>query len=426
MKKKLISITVMIILIFALSACGSSKDSGGKDGKVTLTLLTHYSAQQEDELMKYIKMWNKENPNIQVKHKSVNFDNLLSTVMAQQTSGQSSDIVHVYSLWGGQLNQSHVLATPPKDVTDDIKSNYPDAAIKSSSVNGNLLGYPSEIETYALFYNKKLLKEAGYDSPPKTWDEMYEMSEKLTKKDSKGKIKQEGFGLLSGWDSAVVHPYLSLLYTNGGNFLSSNHKQAELNSPEAQQTFDYEMKFINSGITDRSFDAQKGFANEDVAMTINAGWWLGSLKTTMKDKFKDVAVAPIPSPDGNGQGSISYGYFYGVNNQSKHKEEAWKFLKWLNSKELDNGATGESQFLVSQGIIPTRNSDIKALSKELSDPNYKPFINALDFAKPEPNIFAGQKIKTDLQKQIEQVWSKQTSVKNGLNNANKVINQELK
>lgn len=427
MKRQFFIVVAVIALVFSMAACSSSSSNGGgKDGKVTLTLLTHYSAQQEKELMKYINMWNKEHPDIQVKHKSVNFDQLLSTIMAQQTSGQVSDIVHVYSLWSGQLSQSHVLAEPPKAIQQDITANYPKTAVKSSTVDKQLLGYPSEVETYALFYNKKMLKDAGFDHPPKTWNELYDMANKITKKNAKGKIEQEGFGLMSGWDSAVVHPYLSFLYANGGQFLNSNNTKAMLETKQAQDALNYEMKFFKNGITDKSFDVIKGFENQKVAMTINAGWWNGSLKSVMKNDYKNVGVAPIPSPDGQGKGSVSYGYFYGVNNRSQHKKEAWEFLKWLNSKKLDGGATAEGKFLVSQGITPSRESDIKALSKDIGTANYKPFIDALNYAKPEPNIFAGQKIKTDLQKEIEKVWSGQESVKQGLKNANNLINQELK
>ncbi len=75
---------------------------------------------------------------------------------------------------------------------------------------------PVEVDNYALIYNKKLLQEAGFNQPPKTWDELVAMAPKLTKKNPDGTIAQYGFAFLSGWDSAVVHPYLALLHSNGG------------------------------------------------------------------------------------------------------------------------------------------------------------------------------------------------------------------
>jgi multiple sugar transport system substrate-binding protein len=434
MLKKVFSLCLIVVLAASLFGCssisettGQSKKTGSdKKGVVELTLLTHYSAAQEKELKKYIDIWNKENPKIQVKHKSIaDFAQLLPTIMAEQTSGQIADILHVYSLWGGQLAKSNVLAQPPADVLDDIKNNYADSAIKGSTVNGQIVGYPTEVETYALFYNKKLLADAGFTNPPKTWDELYDMSKKITKRDGKGKVLVEGFGLTSGWDSAVVHPYLSLVHSAGGSFLNEDNTKVTLNSEAGLKALEFEQRLIKDGITDPSINVLQAFPSERVAMTINAGWWNGSLKAAMKDRYKNIGVAPIPSPDGKSQGTVSYSFFYGVNNRSQHQKEAWEFLKWLNSKSLENGATAESNFLVSQGFIPSRNSDIKALEKELATPNNQPFIDALKYAVPEPNVLEGQKIKTLLQKEIESVWSGKKQAKDAIDSATSLINQEL-
>ncbi|MBA4493245.1 extracellular solute-binding protein [Paenactinomyces guangxiensis] len=191
------------------------------------------------------------------------------------------------------------------------------------------------------------------------------------------------------------------------------------------KTLQFQEKLIKEEVTDTSFNVLKGFPSEKVAMTINAGWWNGSLKATMKDKYKNIGVAPIPSPDGKGQGSISYSFFYGVSKKSRHQKEAWEFLKWLNSEAQENGATAEGNFLVSQGIIPARNSDIKAMDKELSNPNNQPFIDALKYAVPEPNIEQGQKVKTILMKNIESVWSGQITPEQALQSSTEEITQTL-
>lgn len=430
-KGKALLTVLSLVLMVSLIGCGSSSSSSEKEedkqGPVTLTLMTHYSQQQEQELKKYIDKWNKDNPDIQVKHKSIaDFSKLLPTIMAQQTSGQQADILHIYSLWGGQLAKSNVLSAPPEDVVSDINENYPDGAVAGSTVDNQLLGYPTEVQTYGLYYNKKLLQEAGYTEPPKTWDELYEIAKATTKQEN-GKIKVEGFGLKSSPDaSGVVHPFLSLLYSADGSFISEDETKAELDSEAGLKTLQFQKKFIDDKLSDTSIDVAKAFPSERVAMTINASWWQGTLKATMKDKYENVGVAPIPSPDGSGQGSVSYSFFYGVNSKSKHQEEAWKFLKWLNSEAQDNGASPEANFLISQGIIPTRNSDIEALQEELSGENNQPFIDALDYAIPEPNMEKGEKVKTVLQKQLESAWSNQTTPEKAVKTATEQITQELK
>lgn len=420
------------VLVVGLIGCSSSgagegnADSKSDEGAVELTLLTHYSQQQEEELQTYIDQWNEENPNIHVTHKSIaDFSQLLPTMMAQQTAGQQADILHVYSLWGGQLVQSNVLAAPPEDVIADIRANYPDAAVNGATVNGELYGYPTEIQTYALYYNKKLLEKAGYSDPPETWDELYEIAEATTEREGK-KLKVAGFGLKSSPDSSgTTHPFLSLLYSAGGTFISEDGTETSIHSDAALKTLRFQQQLIEDGLTDTSFEVADAFPSEQVAMTINAGWWQGTLKATMGDKYAHVGVTPVPSPDGSGSGSVSYGFFYGVNERSQQQKEAWEFLKWLNAEAQENGATPEANFLASQGIIPSRTSDLEALETAFATPNNQPFIEALEYAVPEPNVLNGEKIKTSLQKQIESVWSGQITPEQALETAEQQILRDL-
>ncbi len=89
------------------------------------------------------------------------------------------------------------------------------ASIGAASINGTLYGIPNEIDVYALNYNKKLFEAAGIAEAPKTWDEFLAAAEKLTDK-SKG---QQGFGLINSWAAGVLHPFSSLLVSNGGDLV---------------------------------------------------------------------------------------------------------------------------------------------------------------------------------------------------------------
>lgn len=411
----------------ALASCSTGGgDSKTDSGKVTLTMLTHYGNDPlKSGLQKMVDEWNKNNPSIQVKTQAVTYDDLLQTITVRQTGGKAPDIIQAYSLWGGQLERAQVLAEPPEDIQEDVKTNFSKAAVGAVTVDDKILGYPTEVQTYALYYNKKLLADAGVTEPPKTWDELAEVAAKVTKRDSKGNIQVAGFGLTSGWDSAVVHPFLSLLQAAGGQFVSDDGTEAAFDSPAGKAALEFEKSLIDAKSADPAIDVLKGFPSEKVAMTINAGWWIGSLKTAMGDKYSNVGVAPIPGPDANGKGSLAYGFFMGVNNKSQHKDEAWQFLKWMNSEKGPDGATRMGSFQFSIGTIPGRPADSEALAGDDSDPNYQPFIDALEYAMPEPNGRNGQKIKTTLQKSIEGVWAGTQSVDDALADAAKQANALL-
>ncbi|HEY6738828.1 MAG TPA: ABC transporter substrate-binding protein, partial [Actinopolymorphaceae bacterium] len=393
-------VVAVAALAVALSAC-STGGSGESDGKVTLTMLTHYGNDPlKSGLQKIVDEWNKKNPDIQVKTQAVKYEDLLQTITVRQTGGKAPDIIQAYSLWGGQLARSRVLADVPADIAKDIESNYSKSAVGSVTVDDKVVGYPTEVQTYALYYNKKLLADAGVTVPPKTWAELEQTAAKATERDSKGNIQVAGFGLMSGWDSAVVHPFLSLLNAAGGSYLSEDGKKAAFDSEAGKAALTLEKKLIDAKSADPAINVLNGFTSGKVAMTINAGWWIGSLKTAMKDEYENVGVVPIPGPTADAKGSLAYGYFAGVNAKSRHQEAAWKFLKWMNAEKGKDGATRMGSFQFSVGTIPGRVSDAKALEGTIDDPNYEPFVEALEYAMPEPNPANGQAMKTSLQKSI--------------------------
>lgn len=58
-----------------------------------------------------------------------------------------------------------------------------------------ILGYPLLSDPLVLYYNKDMLSNAGILFPPKTWDELFDLTPKLTKKDVDGTIKQSTIAL---------------------------------------------------------------------------------------------------------------------------------------------------------------------------------------------------------------------------------------
>lgn len=412
-----ISVAVAIVSIAALGltgcSSGNSGSSGTDGGKVTLTLLDHYDTPpQSTGLTALIAQWNKENPKIQVKQQVVYFDDLLTTMTVRQTGGQGADMVSAYALWGGQLASNGVLAKPPADVTADIKNSYSAAASTAvTDLGGQFYGYPTEFNTYALFYNKKLLAQAGYSAPPQNWDELKAMAKKLTTKDSSGNIKVEGISLVQDGDNPTAHPFMSLLNSAGGQFVDANGNFAKGN--QAKAALQLESDLSASGATHPSILPTKVFPNDQVAMAIQADWWVGTLKTQMKDNYKkDVGVVNVPGPNTGEKGSLAYAFFMGVNARSKHQAQAWKFLTWLNSQKKSDGVTPMGAFVANMGAIPPRKTDAAILGPETTkaDPNMIPFYEAANFAMAESSAANAYKAKTALHKNLMKMFVNHTPV----------------
>ena len=388
--------------------------------KVKLVVLTHWGAQEQKEPLEQIfAEYEQLNPNVDLELQTVAFDELLTRITTGQLGGDAPDIYHFYNLWLPDFVGSELLATPPEAAVGDVQAAYSEGTVGGATYNDQLWGYPTEVNDYQLIYNKQMLQEAGIETPPATWAELSDAAVKLTKKDADGKVTQAGLLLLSNWDSGVVHPWTSLLWSNGGEYVAGDYSAALFDEAPGLETLQMQLDLIESGsvmISSNLDDAD--FESGRAAMTIMANWWGATLRASELG-IENVGVAPIPHNEGDQSVALQYEWLWGVGKNSDHAEEAWAFLQWLNSPR--DGAAASSpmgDFLTSAlNAIPGRVSDQQAHADLLNDPFVKPFVDALATSRSEPIIPGAQEIKTSLQKQIESAWFGEKSAEEALSSA---------
>lgn len=370
---------------------------------VELVAISHWGEQRLTDNLEAKFAECEEVTNVKVEHQPVAYEDLIKRITTGRISGSPQDIYHYLNIWAPEFATSGVLDPAPADVIADLEAGYP-GTVEGARYNGQLYGYPTEITTYALIYNKALLKEAGVDKPPATWAELREVAKKTTKKDANGEITQAGFILLTDWDSGSVHPFLSLMQTNGGEFVQSDLKKVHFNEESGVEALQLETDLINDGSVKLGWTLDDFVAGK-AAMIIWGNWWGAILRDRMEGGWENVGTAPLPLNNGTGTPtSVAQTWVWGVDANSPHKAEAWKFLKCLNSP-MNGGSSPMGDFLTT-GIysIPGRKSDQEAHQELLTEPFYVPFVNELSNAQPERIFLGGQEIKTLLYKAIEQAW----------------------
>ncbi|KUM94722.1 sugar ABC transporter substrate-binding protein [Streptomyces cellostaticus] len=417
------------------SGCAAPHQGTGRPGDpIVLTLLSHYaSGEAKAALQGPVDAWNATHERVKVRTKAVEFTDLLTTFMVRQAAGQGADILHPYCLWNGQLVQAGVLRPAPSEHAEEITRGYGEAAVAASSVGGKVYGYPTEVQTYALYCNRRLLREAGIDGPPRTWPELEETAQRTARRDRYGNTLVQGFGLSTYDDSTTVGQTLALLNAAGGRFVSADGRRTAIDSPAGRAVFDLEHRLVVNGASAPGVNVYKAFPSGQVAMVVSAGWWTGSLKALMGKDYRDVGVAPVPVPGADDKrATLSTGFMLGVNAASEYPREAWEFLRWLNAekvrvKSAAKGATATrmSSLQVSVGSMTGRADDMRTLLGKGSDPNLRPFLDALAYAVPEPNVPGAQQAKSLLRKNIEALWTGQQSVDDALRTTRRQVDQEV-
>ena len=252
------------------------------------------------------------------------------------------------------------------DVTDDFNDNIPSYAekgvveplddyikksnydmsgwmpgvIEGCTYNGKIYAMHLNSTFFGLFYNKKLLAEAGITEPAKTDKELLEQSKLLTKFNDDKTIKVIGFP-----EFPSVY-YDKLYYGFGASFLSDDGKKFTPNNSAVLDALKMRVDFRNFAGLDavtkfndgsKYCDANDPFMTNSQAYRID-GPWLGSniQKLGIGSDVLDYGIAPLPYPDGKpelaGGGSVTSSVFY-INAHSKNKDGAWAFLSWLSLSE---------------------------------------------------------------------------------------------
>jgi multiple sugar transport system permease protein len=244
-----------------------------------------------------------------------------------------------------------------------------------------IYGIPERVDDRALFYNKDLLKRAGFvdangeAQPPRTWEELELMAVKLTEHDARGRITQLGFA--PNFGNAWLYLYA---WMNGGQFMSTDRRRCILNSLPVVQALDWMTRVYDSlGGAQKEFafegTAQSGqrsappgeldlFVQGKVAMKID-GYWIFPEVLAQYGQNLNYAVTLPPLPAGAaGKAKSEYswvsGWCYAIPSTARQKEGAWELLKFMCSQHARE-IIGESERLRLQSIgriyVPTQNAN---------------------------------------------------------------------
>lgn len=357
---------LLLMLVAILSACTKSDSSssngnssspadtassessnGGASEAITLRM-TVWGAPEEVAAYKgAIAKFEAKYPNITVKlqHIPTDYDTKLTTMVAGNdvpdiAQMESGSIAFPLAEQGKFYNLQEFLSSDPEINPERLVPN-----ISYSLEPGNVIGLGPGPESFGLFYNEDIFKDAGLTPPPSkaseawTWDQFVEVAKKLTI-DSKGRnatdasfdpknIKQYGVNVPT-WRGS----YSNFIYSNGGDFVSEDGKTFALNQPAAVEALQKIADLINvdhvapSPVQAKNIPATNvALQTKKVAMVIDGQWNSAGLA---QSKFNfNVGVLPVLKTP---MTTVVCGMF-SIFKSTKHPKEAWELMKALLDPE---------------------------------------------------------------------------------------------
>lgn len=304
-------------------------------------------------------------------------------------AGSAADILtQPHNDLGNAVKSGFVL---PNDFYEEqTRAEFIQPAVDAVTNNGVLYGYPRNMETYALFVNKDLVK----DAPLETWDDVIAFAKSFND------VKNNKYGFMTKLDTLYyTYPFFSGYggYVFGNN--GTNPEDIGLNnegSVEGMKFFSTLKEILPMAPADASDDIKTSlFQDGKLAINLDGVWNIGNFS---KLGF-DVTMVPLPKFP-NGQTPISFAGVkaYYVSAYSKYPNAAKLFARYATSKE----ALLKNFEIIS--FIPAR----KGMEEEPAIKNNEMVVGALkqlENSQPMPSIIEMNSVWTPIQQALELIWN---------------------
>lgn len=331
MKRMVLSATT-VATISLLAACGSS---GGSSSKTEIEFFS-----QKPEMSKTIKEiakdFEKENKDITVK--VVDVPSPGDVLKTRISSNDTPDIINVFPQ--NADFQEWAKAGEFEDLTGkDFMSNIKEGVAETYAIDGKVYSAPLDSNAWGFFYNATAFEKLGIEAPT-TWAEFEAVVKKINAADeapfalslAQGDAwSLNGFGQLAwaeatgGFDGAQN----ALRFSDKGSIKTSNSDfEAVINQLDILR---------NNGQNNASGatynDAVTAFATGKALILPQGIWALPAIQQQNPDfEIKSFAYPGATADDAMSVGAADMAL--SISSNSKHKEEAEKFLEYFSSAEV--------------------------------------------------------------------------------------------
>ncbi|HRN70561.1 MAG TPA: extracellular solute-binding protein, partial [Candidatus Woesebacteria bacterium] len=276
-----------------------------------------------------IQEYQKQNPHVTIQYEKMAPEDYRERLIARSQAGNGPDIFRFHNTWIPEI-QEVVQAMPAEIMSnEEFETTFYPIHVKDLKVQDKFYGIPLMLDAVVLIYNDSLLTQAGLVEPPAVWvgeNDVLTAVNALTVRNTSGSLITSGMAI--GTANNVEHYgeiFGILLLLNGGNLQALDQKEAA----EALQLY---RRFAEENYWNESMsNSIPSFIQGRTAMIFGPTWQVADIKSQNPEINVQVAVPP-KGLDGKGISIATY-WVEGVNKFSKNQVEAWKFLKFLSSKQ---------------------------------------------------------------------------------------------
>ena len=427
---KVLSVALSLAMAASLVACGNTTadDTGSTTTQESTTQENAKSDTSEEPVTITFALWDEiqsvvyqelidkfeeQNPDIKVEMQLTPWDQYWTKFEATAGSNQAPDTYFMNATW-----QKYTDAGVMEPLNDYIEKDgvdmsvYTPALVDFFTTQDGVIGcMPKGMDSIAVACNKAMFEKYGVELPNGdwTWDDMLSVCASLKEKmDGAGDDAYPMALALNSINSSWGH----IMFQFGGSLFEDG--KCTFNTPENVNAFKGITDMIDKGYIP-DYTVVSDTSAEDLYISGKAAMiylpTFSSQKIEQSD-MKDTVLVTLPKAESKDAMLIGMGY--GMNANGEHKEQAWRFLKYLGSEEA-NEIIGKS------GIdMPAMTSMQKYYPESFKSFDGNPFVDQLQYTKaydmgPVSTVGESSQIYNDY---VMQMLTGQIGVEEGLKEIN--------
>jgi multiple sugar transport system substrate-binding protein len=353
--KKAIIFGLLVLLCGALFAAGSSQQPVQSNEKkpAVLNMWTHEDPNRQKMEEQFAKEFMAANPHLTINYSvypSTSIQDLIPAAYAAKNAPTiwNLELQKAYPIFMeglcapipvqelGFRNEQALVDTYLPKMLDPVT----DTDGKWFGQRGKIYGLPLEVNSWCIFLNKKIFRDAGIDPEkdyPKTWEEVMAVSERIVRRNGEI-ITRRGFDFR--YPDYLIS-WVPMVEQLGGAVVSADGREAIVGEAAWVKVLDYMKQWGPSGKNLGSPtmpQARRQFDNDqnEIAMHLSGIYQEARMKTANLAFFNSSDWMIIPYPVFQGGKHVSNTYYfqyYMVNSQVPQNEQtdAWKFVQFMLS-----------------------------------------------------------------------------------------------
>lgn len=384
-----VSVLLLVAGSLLLSACRKEPEG--------VTVRFWAMGREAEVVSELIREFEADNPGIHVDVQNIPWTAAHEKLLTAFAADGLPDVCQLGNTWIPEFAELNTL-TPLAPFVARSKvvdpADYFQGIWDTNVINGELVGVPWYVDTRLLYYRKDLLAKAGFDHPPRTWDEWNTMMAAIKK--------------MQGPDRyAVLMPInefeqqLSFALQQPDPLLRDHDTRGNFRSPGFRRTLAFYKNMFAQGWAPRMSETQisnvwdeffKGFN----VFYLSGPWNIREFKKLQPKELEGKwGTAALPGPDGPGAG-IAGGTSLVIFRGSQQKEASWKLIEFLSRPDI------QQRFHSIIGDLPPRRSTWEHPSLA-NDPLAQPFRDQLERVRPTPKVLEWERIVQEMRIVTEQV-----------------------